>query len=447
MNKEQFLEQFLANLEKNGSKKEQLKALRKKAMDLLNKTNDKDPFTVIEDLVDEIRLESQKFLEAKNMHDTNLIHAISTCIYLPDYNNEGYKIKVIGGKVSRSIDSDYIDYNTIFDAASITKLFTLILIFKLEEHGYFSLEDKVVDLHPDFQGLEDFTVHDLLLMVGELYTNGNIRSASNINEAYDLLKTLYIKSHDKSRNLYTDFGSIVLGKICERLIGEKLNKEVTYDEIMAEYILKPMGLTNTKYNPVLGKDSIAATGDDSGLVHDPKARILGGNVGSAGLFTNSDDLAKLSYEMYKVNYVNYDYMKNLISKNNLAKCGQVTFPNSNQPHKGHLGVYQKHPLGLGNTFVPCEYADRSFAAQGWTGSISVFDPTNEIHNNILVGALGEKDKQDDTRYYKNNKPIGFKEYHTRYQQMITTNSLLILLVKKYYDLFEKENTINKSFKI
>jgi len=95
-------------------------------------------------------------LDGKNSTENSYVSGLSTCIYLPTFDNSGnYKLIIIGGT------SDWkhqlpINQYTKFDVASITKMFTLLLLFKLEEQGIISLDEKVSNLNPDIQGLEDF---------------------------------------------------------------------------------------------------------------------------------------------------------------------------------------------------------------------------------------------------------------------------------------------------
>lgn len=425
MNKENNIDSILDKLVKSGSDIEYLKGLKEQSLELTKK--DKDLKDVLNSVALEIKEQTEAFLNGKNQYGTNYISGISTCIYLPNFNGNGdYKLKLIGGTTSRSGDLK-VDENTLFDVASITKLYTLLLLFKLEENGLIDLNAQVKDINPDFQNLEDFTLNDLIRLHGELRTNGNVAQASSKEEAYEMLKTLYLTSNSREENKYTDFGSIVISDTIEKVISKKMGKEMTFEEIMEEYLLRPLGLNETKFNP--STDNVSGNGNNLGLVHDPKARILGGAVGHAGLFISSDDLAKLSHEIYSVNYINQKHIN---------KLGEITFPNSSQSNKGNLGIYVKHPLGYPKTFTPPEFSTGSFSHQGWTGAMASFDPNNLIHNNILVNAIyndGDKDK------VRADKPVEFGGVFEEYQAQITRNIMLMYIAKEYYNRYcnVKEN--------
>lgn len=432
MKKQDFIDEQIQQLLKNGSDSQDLKIISEEIRKLMKAVDNNSPSELISNLSKEIMERSYEFLNEKNSEKETLVEALSTCIYLPDINGE-YKLKFIGGKTSDGFD---VNDETLFDVASITKMYTLLLTFKLEELGYLNINDRIVDLDSRFVGLEDFTIKDLLLLCGVLYTNGNVKDGVDINDAERILQTVYLKSNDRTNNTYTDLGMIVLSKTIEKIMSEKLGRKLSYDEIMSEYLFRPFGLGSTMFNPE--NYNLAGNGNTDGLVHDPKARILGGAVGSAGIFTNADDLAKLAKEMYIVNNCNYNYLKHLVSSENLRKMGMVTFPSSPQSNKGLVGLYQKNSDRENKWLNPLVYGDHSFTAQGFTGSVVSFDPTNGVHNSYLFGSI----KNGQAK-----KPTGFLNAFGKYQRYIVSKTLSLLVAKRYYDLQLSNNSIDQTFKI
>lgn len=430
MNKEKNVNIILNELINKGSNIDYLQELKEKSISLVSKDRGLDE--VLGSIANDIKLETEKFLSGKNQYDINFITGISSCIYLPNFNNSGeYKLKLVGGKAART-KSIKVNEETLFDVASITKLYTLILLFKLEKEGLIDLNKKVSDINPDFQNLEDFTLNDLIRLHGELRTNGNIKEAKSKDEAYEILKSLYLVSNSRQENKYTDFGAIVIGDTIEKVISEKLGEKMTFDEIMYKYLLEPLGLYHTHFNPMT--NNVAGNGNFNRLVHDPKAQILGGALGHAGIFVTSEDLAKLSKALFRVNY----YNRGLIRKTQLNRLGEITFPNSNQSNKGNLGIYVKHPLGFDKTFTPSEFSTGSFSHQGWTGSLATFDPNNYIHQNILVNSIYN---DEDKEKIRNDKPLGFGNAFDEYLKQITKNTMLMFIAKEYYNRYlnTKEN--------
>lgn len=424
MSRENNIDNILNNLVNKGSQIDYLKQLREQSLNITKK--DIDLEEALNNIAKEIEEQTNEFLNQKNINNVNYISGISSCIYLPDFKNNGeYKLKLIGGNISRNIDLK-INETTMFDIASITKLFTLILLFKLVELKFFNLDDKISDINPDFKGLEDFTFNDLIRLHGELRTNGNVAQANSKEEAYEILKTLYLISNSREENKYTDFGSIVISDTIEKVVSKCLRREMTFDEIMNRFLIKPLGLSRTEFNPMTS--NVSGNGNNKSYVHDPKARILGGALGHAGIFTTSDDLARLAKGLYSINYVN----KGLISKEHFSKLGEITFPNSKQSNKGNLGIYVKHPLGYEKTFTSPEFSTGSFSHQGWTGALATFDPNNLIHQNILVNAIYSDEDKEKVR---NDKPVGFGVAFEEYQKQITRNTMLLYTIKQYYNLY------------
>ena len=253
-------------------------------------------------------------------------------------------------------------------------------------------------------------------MHGEFKTDGRITDAKSKEEAYVIFKTAYLSSNTREKNTYNDIGPMIMSNTLEKIISKMLGKKVTYDEIMQEYLLKPLNLNRTMFNPKT--DNVSGNSNTLGLVHDPKARILGGALGHAGIFTTSDDLARLSKEIYTLRYINKEYV---------AKLGEVIFQDSK---KGNMGLYVKNPSGYEGTFTPPYYSNGSFSHQGWTGSLATFDPNNLIHTNILINAIYQTDNKDAL---KNDKPIGYMDAFKEYLDNMTRNVMLMYVAKKYYN--------------
>jgi CubicO group peptidase (beta-lactamase class C family) len=95
---------------------------------------------------------------------------------------------------------------------------------------------------------------------------------------------------------YSDLGLMLLGKTVSRLHGTRL------DEAIRDRVLNPLGLSSLTFNPLqagLSRHEIAPTENDPdwrgrrcwGEVHDENACGLGGVAGHAGLFGTAQDVA------------------------------------------------------------------------------------------------------------------------------------------------------------
>ncbi|MCI9233631.1 MAG: beta-lactamase family protein [Bacilli bacterium] len=409
------LNSILQTLMKNGSTfdREEMKRVTEEVKQVIKK--DYSIHDTLEVVTKDLIENSSEFIHLTN----RVISGLSSCIYLP--NSDGtYSITVFGGTTNYDGQVE-VDEKTIFDLASITKLYTFILTLSFMEKGFLRREDKIKDLDSRFESLGDYTVEHVLKMSGTIKTDGRVTDGKTEEEALKILETVYVSDSDFSYNNYTDFGFIVLSKVLEKVVSEKLGKSMTFEEIMNEYLLVPWGLTDTVFHPDKAKYQISGNGNQEGLVHDPKARLLGGAVGSAGLFATSSALKRLADNLFKVQNVNYTSL-----------AGTIIYPNSKQSHKGYAGIYQKHPLGLDKTFVPNEYATGSFAHQGFTGSVAIFDSANRIHNSILVSSIGDGELK---------KPDGFIDALTVYQMMLTKITLKAYLLNRYYEMVHQNENV------
>lgn len=380
----------------------------------------------------EINEMTYEFLNTKNKDGIRLVSGISNQIYLPNYeNNFSYRYKVIGGYRNREM-KDKIDENTLFDVASITKLFTLLLLLRLCDLGYMSLNDKVRDVNSDFNGLNNFTFNDLVRLHGEYRTIGNVASASNVKEAYERLYSLHLVSEDRTRNKYNDFGAIVIADSISKVMSRIYGRYMSFSDILSIYLLYPLGIYNTMFNPK--SDNISGQGSIK-CVHDRKTRALGGESGAAGLFTNAKDLCLLSDEIFK----SMIGKSRTIKKDITQKLGEVTFPNSSQFEKGNLGVYVKSFIPY-SSYVPNVYSKGSFAHQGWTGSATSFDVNRRIHQSILVNAIYESgDKEKIVNDKVNGYTPEFKNFQNRMAEIALEMRILINIYNKYFEEDVKED--------
>ena len=188
--------------------------------------------------------------------------------------------------------------DTVFDLASVSKLFTSLTVVQLIEEGKVALDAPVATYLPEFAagGKEAVTIRQLLTHTSGFTSWLPLWSrypdkASRIKAVMDQPLT----NPPGSTYLYSDLNMITLGVVVERLRGKPL------DQVVAERVTGPLGMHDTGYNPT-DRTRTAATeyqtsparGMVWGEVHDENAWSLGGVAGHAGVFSTADDLAVLS---------------------------------------------------------------------------------------------------------------------------------------------------------
>lgn len=318
--------------------------------------------------MDNLRL-LRKF-KKNNLDD--LMNEFSSITY--DFLKSGVIDNINSNIVTNNINLNIysgINYNTEYDIASVTKLFTLILVLNYIDNNIFNLNDKICDINSNFKYL-DYTILDLIKMSGSIKTNMRI-DKTNYQEAVNILYNTYPVNHDKSINNYTDIGFMVLSKIIEDI------NNLSYQEIITNFY-KSYGIDINIMKDITGNGG-------SIYPHDPKARVMG-LIGSAGIFINSPNMDKFIDKIINQEIIKKDYLYKLANK---------LFIN-NHPNKGYAGIYIKHPLGIKKTSTPLEYSKYAFSHQGYTGSCIIIDPYLKIHNNILVSAI--KDNKKNINFYK-----------------------------------------------
>lgn len=187
--------------------------------------------------------------------------------------------------------SPKVTKDTIFDLASLTKpIATGTSIMILLQQGKLRLNDRVSRFLPEFKAPEQsrITIRHLLLHTSGLIPDNSIRDYQNGPEtAWKRLFQQTPKTEPGEKFKYSDVGFLLLGKIVERVSGESL------DSFAEKNIFTPLGMNDTTFNPdkALAK-RIAPTRKEIGKVHDPRAYLLGGVAGHAGLFSTANDLAR-----------------------------------------------------------------------------------------------------------------------------------------------------------
>jgi uncharacterized protein YbbC (DUF1343 family)/CubicO group peptidase (beta-lactamase class C family) len=185
--------------------------------------------------------------------------------------------------------------DTIFDIASLTKVVaTATSMMILVERGLVRLGDPVSRYIPEFgeMGKKNITVEQLLTHRSGLIPDNDIKDyEQGPEEAMLNIWKLAPLAEPGSKFIYSDVNYIVLAELVKRLGGKPI------DQFAAENIFRALGMKDTGYKPDASLISrIAPTekrGDKwmRGEVHDPRAYLLGGVAGHAGLFSTADDLA------------------------------------------------------------------------------------------------------------------------------------------------------------
>ncbi len=279
-----------------------------------------------------------------------------------------------------------MDYDTIFDLASTSKVFTMLAILKLNEEQRIDLFMPVKNYVPEFQDLEDVTIFDLLKFRVHVKTKRRVDEAKNPKEAREILLTAYKYPKQDFYNNYTDIGAMIL-----RIVVEKITA-TPFTIYINETILKPLNMDNTflivppekismvaseNYSMRLNSDGLVTIQDKTfpGLVQDSKSLAIGASMGiapgHAGYFSNASDMIKLAQAI-----MNYE----LLNAQSVASiCENAVGKKIDDNYSWYYGslVYSKQPVP-NKLEVYNKLSGQAFMSPGFTGTSLYVDPINKI---------------------------------------------------------------------
>jgi CubicO group peptidase (beta-lactamase class C family) len=323
----------------------------------------------------------------------------------------GYALRYADG-AGRELPRDRwvpVREDTIFDLASVSKLFTSILVMQQIERGAIQLEEPVATYLPAFaaHGKGSITVRQLLTHTSglkpwlPLWSDWPERAAR-------IAAVLAVEPSSPAGTtyLYSDLNLLTLGVLVERQTGTGL------DQLVRERITDPLRMKDTGYNPAPSlKQRIAATefqadpprGMVWGEVHDENAWSLGGVAGHAGIFSTAQDLAVLAQSL--INGGTYaghrilspDSVRRMTTNHNAAFAGSahgLGFELDQHSYMGGLSSPRTAGhTGYTGTSIVIELRSRSFAillanrvhpTRGWGSN----NPARQAAAQGLALALG-----------------------------------------------------------
>jgi uncharacterized protein YbbC (DUF1343 family)/CubicO group peptidase (beta-lactamase class C family) len=262
--------------------------------------------------------------------------------------------------------------DTVFDMASLTKpIATATSVMVLMEQGKLKLSDRVSEHLREFRqnGKEAITIEHLLLHTSGLIADNPVEDYKDGRKnAWERICHLRPNPEPGQQFRYSDVNFIVLGELVEYLSGEAL------DHFSRKHIFTPLGLRETTFRPdhaLAARAAITEKRGDHwmrGEVHDPRAYLLGGVAGHAGLFSSAGDLAVFAQMILN---------GGTLAGHRILKPETVrlmTTPHSVPRGRRTLGwdASTRFSSNRGDSF-----SARSFGHTGFTGTFIWIDPENQ----------------------------------------------------------------------
>ena len=272
--------------------------------------------------------------------------------------------------------------DTVFDLASLTKpIATATSVFLLIERGQVRLQDRLKRHVPDLsgEGSETITVEHLLTHhAGYVPDNALADYLDGPDESWRRLLALDVQAPPGTRFKYSDVGFEMLGLLVERVSGKPV------DQFAKENVFEPLGMRSTTYNPGPDLRQRAAASEPRdgemliGVVHDPRAALLDGVAGHAGLFSTAEDLA--IYAQMLLNGGQHDGVRIL----GLRTIQEMTRARDVSGHRRTAGWDARSGFSSNRSEL---FTDRAFGHGGFTGTAIWIDPGLDLFVIVLSNRL------------------------------------------------------------
>ena len=292
------------------------------------------------------------------------------------------------------------ELETLFDLASVTKLFTTTAFLRLVAAGKVGLDNQVCGVLPEFVGKRPFLPYEDPLNPGSFVTvspNEGTVDASTItfrqllthSSGLPAWRPLYQQARGEirpfvlgtffsyppnTRVVYSDLGLIMLGWTIEALTGQPLAQAI------ADLVWQPLGIMDVLFNP---PDPGRCAPTEfcrwrnrrmQGEVHDENAWQLGGVAGHAGLFGTAVGVTTLGQAWLDAVQGRSDFLPRELAETAVSLQAQ-----DGDTRRG-LGwaLWSPYPLSPSHPLGP-----RTFGHTGFTGTSLFVDPDR----NLVIACL------------------------------------------------------------
>lgn len=263
--------------------------------------------------------------------------------------------------------------DSIYDLASLTKLFTGLAILRLREEGRLDLSRPVTAYAPQFTGLGGVSVDQVMGFSLALVTPERVDAQPDRESG--LHQLYFIRPGPVTGRAYSDMHSMVLKYVAEGAAGQP------FFDVLSQRILRPLGMSHTYHqvppdqvcrclsydgeHRIEGSRWILRKGIARGTPHDPKARLLrhpGDLCGHAGLFSTRGDMVRLCQGILKGSVISRESLR-LMAQNRTGH----RLPGGGWTQFLGYQCYVKHPDQYYSE-IPIYMSDQAIGLSGFTGN-------------------------------------------------------------------------------
>ena len=292
-------------------------------------------------------------------------------------------LTAMGGVIN--LAGDPLTGESVFDLASLSKLFTGLTVMALREEGRLDLSAPVTAYAPQFANLGGVSVDQLLGFEVGLRTPERIDAQPDRKAA---LRQLFgVRPYEIGEGrAYSDIPAMVLKYVIEAAAGSSCF------EAVERLVLRPAGMRETwervpealrsrcvscdREHRVERGTYILRTPIPAGTPHDPKAHVLspdGGDfAGHAGLFATVGDMVRLAQSVLAGKIVSAASLR-AMARNR----GGHPLPGGGWTQYLGSQCYVKHPNQY-DSEVPAYMGSQAIALSGFTGHHLSIDPERGV---------------------------------------------------------------------
>lgn len=272
---------------------------------------------------------------------------------------------------------------SLFDLASLTKLFTGLMVLRLQEEGLLVLSRPVTAYAPQFFALGSTTVEQVLTFQVSLVTPQRIDTQADA--AAGLRQLFAAVPQPVTGRHYSDIPAMVLKYVIEGATQQP------YMQVLASRILRPLAMENT-FAPVPehrrgdclcydgehrieGARWLVRQGIAPGTPHDPKAQLLfsgGETCGHAGIFATRGDMVRLCQGLLAGKVISRESLR-FMARNRTGR----PLPQGGWTQFLGCQCYVKHPDQYFSE-IPIFMSDQAIGMGGFTGNHLSVDPASGV---------------------------------------------------------------------
>jgi|JFJP01.1.fsa_nt_gi CubicO group peptidase (beta-lactamase class C family)/GNAT superfamily N-acetyltransferase len=296
--------------------------------------------------------------------------------------------------------------DSLFDLASVTKLYVTTAFMTLVEAGKVTLDTPVREVLPEFDGLRPIQPYENPLDWGKLVSlpplphpqplsqqerrervdagkvtfrnllihNSGLpawrpfKDQADVESVYRMALGTFFSYPLDERIVYSDVGLILLGLAISRLTGSPL------DEAIYQRVTRPLGLESTHYLPTSQSHETANIAPTEfchwrgrrmlGEVHDENAWRLGGISGHAGMFSNAREVAAFGQSFLNAS---------IFRRETIAEMTRLQAEFDAVRRGIGFALWSADPEASSHPFSPL-----TFGHTGFTGTCLWIDPQREL---------------------------------------------------------------------